>query len=445
MRVVVIGAGAVGSYLADRLSTEGQDVVVIDNDPARAAELQENLDALVVVGNGASHATLREHNVHHADLVIAVSNSDGVNALACHAAHDLGVERTVARIEDPDLRAGLEDLGVDVVIDPGEMAAQEVVDLVAQRGVFDVIEFASGQLTLVGGIAHENSPLLGRTVADLRAEDVDAEWAITAVVRAGETVPVRGPTTVRENDHVLLMVATDDLHVARRLLGLSDEQVERVIILGSTRVGELATDLLLARHLDVVIVEPDEVRCRRLADQHPRALVIAGDPTDPAVLRDLDLARTDVIAALSGWDEVNLTGCLVGKALGAGTAIARFHRLSYVGLLLGSGIDAAVSSRLSAVNAILRFVRRGRIRSVATFKDTQAEALDIEVEPGSPAADRLVRDIALPAATVIGGVARGTDAFVPHGSTAIRPRDRLIIFTPPETVAAVEALCTGPQ
>ena len=442
MRIVIIGAGAVGSYLADRLSTEGQDVVVIENDRARAAEIQENLDALVLVGNGASAVTLREAGVNNADLVIAASNSDGVNALACHTAHGLGVDRTVARIEDPDLRAGLEDLGVDVVIDPGEMAAHEVDDLVAQRGVFDVIEFASGRLTLVGGIARQGSPMLGRTIAELRAVEAEAEWAVTAVVRGGETIPVRGHTTVREHDHVLMMVATEDLPVSRRLLGLGDDQVERVVVLGSTRVGELATDMLLARGLDVVIVDPDLERCRTLADLHPKSLVLAGDPTDPAVLGDLGLRDTDVIAALSGWDEVNLTGCLVGKALGAGTAISRFHRLSYIGLLIGTGIDAAVSSRLSAVNAILRFVRRGRIRSVATFKDTQAEALDIEVEAGSAAADRYLRELDLPATAVVGGVVREDSAFVPRGETEIRAGDRLVVFAAPETVSAVEAMCT---
>lgn len=180
-----------------------------------------------------------------------------------------------------------------------------------------------------------------------------------------------------------------------------------------------------------------------LADSHPKALVIAGDPTDPSVLRDLELGPNDVITALSGWDEVNLTGCLVGKSLGAGTAISRFHRLAYVNLLLGTGIDAAVSSRLSAVNAILRFIRRGRIRSVATFKDTQAEALEIEVAAGSEVAGSRVRDLDLPPSAVIGGIGRGGAAFVPVGDTGIEVGDRLIVFAPPESVGRVERMCAG--
>lgn len=439
---MVVGAGAVGSYLADRLSTEGQDVVVIENDERRAAELQDRLDALVVTGNGASGLTLREAGAARADLLIGVSNSDGVNALACHAAHDLGVERTVARIEDPDLRAGIEDLGVDVVIDPGEMAAREVVDLVSQRGVSDAVDFAEGQLTLLGGIARRDSPLVDRTLAELRAADPASRWVIGAVVRRGETVPVRGDTTIRENDHVLMMVAAEDLGAARRLLGLGDEPTDRVVVLGSTRVAELATARLIEHGIDVAVVDPEEARCRRLADRHPRALVLAGDCTDPAVLGDLSLTGTDGVAALSGWDEVNLAGCLVGKGLGAGIAIARFHRLSYVGLLIGMGIDASVSSRLAAATAILRFVRRGRIRSVATFKDTQAEALDIEVEPGSPAAGRRLADLSLAPDAIVGGVVRDGHALVPTGSTDIRGGDRLIVFASPGAIGVVETLCT---
>ena len=442
MRIVIVGAGAVGSYLAARLSGEGQDVVVLESDQERANELQGSLDALVLRGNGASPATLREAGAPDADLLIAVSNSDGVNVLACHAGSQLGVRRTVARIEDPDLLAGIGDLGVDVVIDPGEMAAREVFDLVRQRGVSDLVEFADGQLTLVGGIVRDDSPLYGRTLAEARSTHDGFDWAVGAVVRHGETVPVRGDTRIRRNDHVLLIARTEDLERSRLLLRQERRRIERVIVLGATRVAELATDLLTDADIDVVVIDHEQQRCRTLADRHPRALIICGSPTDPSVLGDLGLGETDAVAALSGWDDLNLTSCLVAKALGASTALSRFHRLSYVGLLVGTSIDASVSSRLAAANAILHFVRRGRIHAVSTFKDTEAEALDIEVVPGSTADGRLVRDLDLPTSAVIGGVARGGHAFVPRGDSAIRGGDRVIVFAPPEAISEIEAICT---
>ncbi len=442
MRIIIVGAGAVGSYLAERLSNEGQDVVVIENDENRGGMVQEHLDALVLTGNGASPATLREAGAHHADLLIAVSNSDGVNILACHAAHVLGTKRTVARVEDPALVAGVEDLGVDVVIDPGEMAAHEVLDLVGHQGISDLVEFVDGQLTLVGGIVRRGSPLLGRRLVELRREHADFDWAVAAIVRHGETMPVRGDTVIDEHDHVLIMSQTRDLPRARGLLRREREPIDRVVVMGATRMAELATDMLLANRMDVVLVDHDEERCRRLADRHPRALVINGSPTDPAVLSDLQLGAEDAVAALSGWDDVNLTASLVAKALGASTAIARFHRLSYVGLMVGSDIDASVSSRLAAANAILAFVRRGRIHSVATFKDTDSEALDIEVAPGATADGLRVMDLDLPTTAVIGGIARNGEAAVPVGATRICAGDRLIVLAPQEAIHDIEQMCT---
>lgn len=442
MRIVIVGAGAVGSYLAARLSGEGQDVVVVESDAHRADELQSTLDALVITGNGASPATLEQAGARGADLLIAVSNSDGVNALACHAASLLGVGRTVARIEDPDLLPGIGDLGIDVVIDPGEMAAHEVVDLVRQRGISDLVEFAEGELTLVGGIVREDSPLHGRTLAEARAAHPDFDWAVGAVVRHGDTVRVRGETIIEQHDHVLLVSRTEDLGRARQLLRPERRGIERVLVMGSTRVAELATDMLLAQGLEVVVIDLEEDRCRLLADRHPRALIICGSPTDPAVLGDLGINETDAVAALSGWDDLNLTACLVAKALGASTTLSRFHRLSYVGLLVGTSIDASVSSRLAAANAILHLVRRGRIHAVSTFKDTEAEALDIEVVPGSQVDGQRVADLDLPLTAVIGGIARDGRAFVPTGSSEVRGGDRLIVFAPPEAIHDVEALCT---
>lgn len=443
VRIIIIGAGAVGSYLAERMSQEGQDVVVVEHDATRAATVQEALDALVLVGNGASRGLLREAGAATADLLIAVSNSDGVNLLACHAAHEMGTRTTVARVEDPALIEGAEDLGANVVIDPGEMAAHEVLDLVGHRGVSDLVEFADGKLMLVGSIMRRDSQLLGRRLADLRRDHDDFDWAVGAIVRHGETMPVRGDTVIREHDHVVLMARTHDLPRAQGLLRRERARLRRVLVMGATRMAELATDMLLTNGFDVVVVDHDEDRCRGLAERHPRALVINGDPTDPAVMADLQLSDDDAVAALSGWDEVNLTASLVAKAMGAGTAISRFHRLSYISLMVGADIDASVSSRLAAASAILHYVRRGRIHSVVTFKDTDSEALDIEVAPGSRAEGQLVMDLDLPTTAVIGGISRDGDAAVPVGSTRIHAGDRLIVLAPAEAIGEIEALCTA--
>jgi trk system potassium uptake protein TrkA len=442
MRIVIVGAGAVGSYLAARLSSEGLDVVVIESDERHAARLQESVDALVIVGNGASPNTLEEAGIRKADLLIAVSNSDGANALACHTARTMGVRRTVARIEDEELRSGLQGLGVDVVIDPGEMAAREIVGLLGHSGVSDLVEFARGALVLVGGITRARSAIVGPPLSALRTSTT-WDWVVAAVVRHGETIVASGDTVIEENDHVLLMTTAENLDLAAEFMGVHQQQVRRAIVVGATRLAELTANQLLHEGVDVVMIDADADRCRSLAERHDRILVLNADPTDPSVLQELGVNGKDAIVGLTGWDHVNVLSCMVGKALGAATSVARFNRISYVGLLGGTGIDAAVSARLAAANAILRFVRRGRIHSVATFKDTDAEAIEIEVSSKSEAVGKALGDLNLNSGAIVGGIHREGDVLVPHGGTEIQARDRLILFALPSAIHDVEQLFAG--
>ena len=441
MRIVIVGAGAVGSYLAERLSSEGQDVVVIEDDEERAAELQDRIDALVITGNGASPSTLQAAGVERSDLLIAVSNSDGANVLACHVAAELGVKRTVARVEDPDMREALAGLEVDFVIDPGDAAAHELLALVHQSGVSELVEFGDGRLVLVGATVPPGSDLVGQPLSRLRSEQRSQwDWIVAAIVRHGDTIVAHGDTVIEQGDHALVMVASDHVEDAINLIGVRHHLIRRVVILGTTRVAEMTAGQLLADGYEVIVIDQDPVRCRKLAERQAKALVICDDPTDPATLGSLNLSERDAILALTGWDEVNVLGSLVAKALGASMAAARFNRIEYVNLLGGAGIDAAVSSRLIAAGAILRFVRRGRIHSVVTFNDTDAEAIEIEVAADGPAVGRTVQELGIPRGAVIGGVIRGEQTFVPGGSSRIAAGDRVIFFSLPDCIQAIEAL-----
>ncbi|HLU52998.1 MAG TPA: Trk system potassium transporter TrkA [Acidimicrobiia bacterium] len=440
MKIIVVGAGAVGSYLAKLLSSEGKDVLVIESDEDRAAEMQEALDALVVVGNGASAATLEEAGAGNADLLIAVSNSDGANILACHTARQLGAKRTVARIEDPGLREGVDQLGVDVVIDPSATAAQELVTLVRETGVSEMVHFADGKLVLLGGIVTPQSPLARQPLSQLRLRSAEWGWVVAALVRHGKTIVAHGGTQVLAGDHALLMTTADNVDRAIGLLGLRKVRIDRVVVVGSTRLGELTVEEMVKNGFSVVLIDRDRGRCSQLASRHPKAVVVHGDATDPDVLSELELGPSDAVLALTGWDEVNITVCLVAKALGAASTIARFNRIQYVSLLSGLGLDAAVSGRLLAASAILRFVRHGKIQQVVTFSDTDAEAIEVEVSENSPAVDKSLFDLELPRGVVIGGISRGETTFVPDGSTRIRAGDHLIFFALPHAIEATSAL-----
>jgi trk system potassium uptake protein TrkA len=440
MRIVIVGAGAVGSFLAEKFSYEGHDVVVVESDPIRAAEAQGEIDCLVINGNGASAETLKQAGLGDADLLIAVSSSDAVNVLACAAGTKLNIPRKVARVEDPQLKAEVEALGVDLVIDPGEAAARELLQLAASGEVAEKIEFADGQIVLLGAYVDAGAGFMGMTLADLKDTVEGWDWLVVAVIRNGETIIARGSTMLYEHDHVLMMAREGSTQEAYRWLGLSSRPAEKVLVLGGTRLAKLTAAMLAEHGIQTTLIEPDRERCRTIAEQLPGVLIVCGEPTDPKVLRSEGIDVTDTVMALTGWDGENVLGALAAKSLGAREVIARFTNTELVGLVSGVGIDATVSSRLSAANEILRFVRRGVIHSVVTFTDSDAEAIELEVGPNSTAIGKTLAELQLPHSMIIGGVQRGEKAFVPRGNTVIESGDHLIVIALPEAIAMAEKL-----
>jgi trk system potassium uptake protein TrkA len=440
MRIVIVGAGQVGSHLAERLSIEGQDVVVIESDAARAAEMQESLDALVIHGNGSSRETLEQAKVGDAKMLIAVTSSDAANILACQAGQSFGVPLKIARVEDPDLRDGLTELGVDVLIDPTDALARDLLALVKRGGVSEIIGFAEEQLVLLGGFITVGAPVEGITLAELKGRVSAWNWLVTAVVRNGKTKIARGDTTVNAGDHVLIMAKASETKEAIELLGLEEHPARKVMVVGATRLAQLTAKLLTEAGFQTIIIDEEAARCRALAAEFPNIVVVQGDPTDPRVLRSEGVENVDALLALTGWDQVNILSSLVANALGVETTVARFHRLELVGLLAGTGLDAAVSSRLAAANAILRYVRRGRIHSVATFQDSDIEAIELQVDGNSESVGQNLRQVKLPKTAIVGGILRDGKAFVPRGETVIEAGDRVVVVALPEAISTVEKL-----
>ena len=440
MKIFIVGAGAVGSYLAERFSSEGQDVVMIESDPGRAAAAQLEIDCLVINGNGASVEVLREAGMRDADLLIAVSSSDAVNVLACAAGDKLDVPRTVARVEDPQLKAEVEALGVNLVIDPDEAAARELLRLAQSGGISESIDFAGGELVLLGAHINAGAAFVGHSLAELGQALTEWDWLVVAVIRHGQTIIARGTTVVEAGDHVLIMAEKDGLEKAYDWLELSSTPAEKAIVLGSTRLARLTSRILAENGIHTTLIDSDMDRCKSIAEALQGVVIVCGDITDPKVLKAEGVAAADTVMALTGWDGENVLGALAAKALGAKEAIVRFTRTELIGLLAGVGIDAAVSSRMSAANEILRYVRRGVIYSVVTFSDSDAEAIELEVGPSSRAVGKTLIDLHLPHSIIIGGIQRGDTAFVPRGTSTIEAGDHLIVITLPETIGLAEKL-----
>ena len=359
---------------------------------------------------------------------------------ACNAATKLGIPITVARVEDPELKAEVEALGVDLVIDPGEAAARELMVLASTGRVAELVEFANGGLVLIGAYVHPESAVVGTTLAGLRETVQEWDWLVVAIVRHGETRIARGSTELRAGDHVLVMAKTGSTKTPYELLGLTDRPAEKVVILGGTRLAQMAARMVSERGVVTTLIDEDPDRCREIAVALPDVVVVCANPVDPKILRSEGVGNADEVLALTGWDGDNLLGAQVARALGAEEVTARFTNPELAGLLGGGGVDASVSPRLSAANEILRFVRRGLIHSAVTIPGSDAEAIELEVGPNSPAIGKTLRDLSLPKTLIIGGVQRGGDAFVPRGNTEVKEGDHLIAVALPDGISAAEKL-----
>lgn len=439
MRVVIVGAGHDGSYLAERLVAEGQEVVIIEADEDKAARIQDRLDVLAIQGNGASPAVLRRAGADNAGLFLAVTDSDGANVLACRSAKALGIPRTVARVEDPDLREVSPGLGVDVVVDARVSTAAQAARLAEHAGVTEFAMFADDRLSLVAGVVTSDGVAAGKTVMELRPLAEGWSFIVAAVVRGEETIIGRGDTQIEAGDHVVVMAETDRVKDVIGMFGIDTEPIQRVVILGGTRIAEMTAEILIDTGHEVLIVEQERERAALMA-RRCRASILQADPKDADFLASLRLGAGDVVVGLSGHDELNLMGCLMASAVGAPKTIARFGHRSVAGLLRNVGIDATISSRVAVANMILQYVRRDRILSVATVKDTDAEAIEIELAAGSPAVGMKLINLGMPREAVLGGIARGREVLVPKGDTVLEVGDHVVVFATSKVIDAVEKL-----
>lgn len=443
MRVVIVGGGADGSYLAERLIAEGEDVAVIEVDPERAALLQNTLDALIVVGNGASPTVQTRAGVPSADLLIALSDNDGANVVACQTAAALGVGRTVARVEDRDLRRIVRTPGLEAVIDSRESTARKIVGLVKQGGASDLVRFCEDMIWVVGGVVQPSSILIGSPLSEVRRDLAGWDFVVAAVIRDGSTIIGRGDTTIEAFDWVLLSVTVENLSAAVEAIGVRNEPVERAIVVGGGRVAETAAEYLTNAGIRVVLLHDDDDRTRAIALRHREFEAVVADSSDPSTMRSLAVGPGDAVLGLTRFDERNILACLIGSGLGATTTIARYNQIALFGLLPSAGIVATVSSKLAVANSVLRFVRRGSIMSVATFMASELEALEMEVEENAPAVGVDVAELDLPAQAVVGGVLRDGKASIPTGDTAIEACDRVLVLALPAAIPAVERLFTA--
>jgi trk system potassium uptake protein TrkA len=445
MRVIIVGAGEVGYHLAERLSQESQDVVVIESDPERAERASDVLDVLTIVGNGASIPVLEEAGVRNARLLLAVTSKDEVNLISCLAANRLGVEYSIARISNPDYYArgsvlSRERLGIDLMINPEREAAQETFQLLRSAAATDMVNFADGRVQLLGVVVREGAPIAGKTLRDLSQDLGGYHFVTVAIVRASETIIPDGSSTVEVGDQLYILAPTSEISVIPPLAGHEPFELTRVMIAGGSAEGLFLAQLLEEHGVQCTILDNDRRRCLELAEALPKSLVLHADATDLELLEMEGVSGIDGFVAATGHDETNLLSSLLAKNVGARKVVSLIEKFEYLPLLPRVGLDAAISPRMSTVNAILRYVRSGRVMTMAALKGIEAEAIEYLVAEESPVAHQAIADLGFPDGAIIGTIIRGDLIVIPRGSDRVLPGDEVIVFALPEAIPEIEKL-----
>ncbi|MFQ5691734.1 MAG: Trk system potassium transporter TrkA [Nitrospinota bacterium] len=445
MRVIVIGAGEVGFHIARRLAEENQDVVLVDKSEAVIESIADKLDALTILGNGANPRALSEAGLKEAKMLIAVSNDDAANLVACHLAAANDVSMKIARVGDPayfreDLDIEGRDFGADLLINPAQEVAGTIERLIATPGAMETAEFFRGRLQMVGLRVGEGSPISGRSLRSLGDTIRDSGFLVLGLSRNGEVSVPRGNTVVKPHEFLMAIARPDRVPSLMEFCGARDEPFERILIVGGGRVGYFLADRLSTQDLKVKVIESSEERAKVLAQGLPDALILHGDGTDLALLRSEGIEDMDAVVTVSDDEETNLFSALLAKRHGCRKAVAIVNRPDYLSLVFSLGIDAAVSPRLVTASVILRYIRGPNIIAQFTSAFSEAEVVELEVGPKAKVVGRALASVDLPRDALVAGVARGEEVEIPHGGTTIQGGDRVLLFALPQGRREAERL-----
>lgn len=444
MKIIIIGAGEIGLNIARKLSSENKDVILIDSSEERIKMAQECLDVQCILGKGSKPGILKEAGIDTAEIVIAVTDSDEVNMIACLIASSQSkVPVKIARIRDPDYSGNAtildrEHLGIDLIINPEREAADKILRLLKVPGATEIVEFAEGKVKLIEFLVESGSYMAGKRLRDMKDLHPDHRVLIASISRGNRLIVPKGKDVVQVGDLISLVTADSTFSGVLEILGRKDGRVKTVMISGGNFVGLYLAQRLEKSGLNVKIIEDDASRCSELAEKLDKTIVLQGDSSDQALLLDENIAEVDAFLAVSKDEEANILSSLLAKRLGAKRVYSLVNKSSYMPVVITIGVDVMVSPRLAAVSRILQFVRRGKVLSVAQLDGEGAEAIEFVALETSEIVNKPLNTIRFPKGAIVGAVVRGEEVIIPRGNDLILPEDRVIIFALERAIPKVE-------
>lgn len=434
-----------GSHLAAHLSRENHDVIVIDADAERIHRLQDELDIMVIVGNGASPKILAQADIEHCDLMMALTNSDETNMIAALSAARYDVPFKIARVSNMDYYQldnwlAEKNLGMDLLVNPEFECALQINNLLSVPGASDVAEFGGGQLLLVGLSVAADAPCVGETLRELRLYNDRNDYLIGSLTRGERTIIPTGLTRIQPGDQAYVICLREALDDVYAFCGLKRLPVKRVMILGGSKVAVYLCNMLARKKFQTILIESDEERAEELAEELDHTLVIHGEPTKVELWEMEGLDEMDAFLALTKDDEENLLSGLIARNHSVPVVIALLEKLNYVPLVNKVGVNTAVSSRLAIVDTILKYVRRGNVLSLATLKGNKAEIIEFYASEKCSLLNVPLMSLKLPQGVLFGAITRGREIFIPTGHSQLKAGDKVVVIAGPVAKRRMEEL-----
>ena len=446
MKIVIVGAGEVGFHIASRLAQENKDVVVIDFDPESLKRLSESLDVQTITGSGSSPAILEEAGIREAEIILAVTDSDEVNLVACLMADTLSpTTKKLARLRGADFDRYHDTFKInaphiDTVINPDIEVVRTIERLMSVPGAVDVGEFADGRIKFVGVYLEPGSRLAGVRLADLPSILQEDRPLIAAVVRDDQLIIPKGDNHLRDGDLVYFISEEKNLFKHLSIFEKHATPVKRVLIVGGGRIGYRLAKQLEDKLLSCKVIEKRAPQCDFLAERLERTVVLHGDGSDQSLLVEENIHDTDLVVTLTSDEETNILTSLLAKRLGAKKTITQINKFSYFSLMSAIGIEQVVSPRLSAINTILQHIRRGKVLSAISIKGEEGEVMEALALATSDIVSKPLKKIAFPKGSMVAGIIRQEAIIIPSGDSVIEPDDRIIIFATREAIPGVEKI-----
>ena len=437
MKIIILGAGQVGTSTAEILAKEDNDITLIDNVASQVEGLQDRLDIRTIVGSASHPSVLEQAGGPDADLILALTDKDEVNMAACQVAYTLfRTPKKIARIRSVEYLTHTEifsdeSIPVDVIISPEQLITQHVLHLIEYPGALQVVDFAGGKIQLVGLKAYHGGPLVGRELRTIREDLPTVEARVAAIYRHDRPIIPEGDTIIEPDDEVFIVAAAPHIPIVMSEFCAVEAPGQNIMLVGAGKIGLQLARSLEQNNYQVKLVEHGAERARQVAEQLDATIVLRGDAADEDLMLQENIDATDVFCSLTNDDEANILSAMLAKRLGAHRAMALINRSAYVDLIESSVLDVAISPSLITVGSLLTHVRRGDTIAVHSLRRGAAEAIETIAHgdaTSSSVVGRRIEEISLPSGTRVGALLRNQEVIIPHHDTIIKAEDHVILF-----------------